>query len=60
MPKLLTVAEVAHFFRLSKATIWRMCRAGKLPAVKIGARWLIKRDELMKMVGPDRGTAEGG
>lgn len=34
--RLLTVAEVAPLMRLSKMTVYRLVKSGKLPAVKLG------------------------
>jgi len=38
MPDLLTVAEVADLLRVSKLTIKRWGKRGKLPAIRINAR----------------------
>ena len=44
MPKMLTVEEVAIALHLSDQTVWRYVRTGKLPANKIGRRYLIRRN----------------
>ena len=49
---LLTVEETAAYLRVTKGTIWRWCRSGKLPATKIGHQWRIRRDELEDMIHP--------
>lgn len=46
LPQLATPAEVADYLRRSEATVVRDCRAGRLPALKIGHRWLINVDRL--------------
>ena len=38
LPDLLTVAEVADLLRVSKLTIKRWVKRGKLPAIRINAR----------------------
>ena len=51
MPEeILTVEEVADYLKLSRATIWRWCRDGKLPAFRIGHHWRIRGDELERLI----------
>jgi len=47
----LTVQEASLLLRLSKATVWAMCKRGKLPCFKLpgSRRWLINRRELEKL-----------
>lgn len=44
--ELLTVDEVADILRTTPNTIYRWLRAGKLPGVKIGKEWRIRRETL--------------
>ena len=37
----LTPEEVAEMMKVKVITIYRMCRAGKIPAVKFGRMWRI-------------------
>jgi len=37
----LTPEEVADRLKVKKITIYRMCRAGKIPAAKFGRAWRI-------------------
>ena len=46
--RIMTVAEVAEYLQVSKATILRMARKGKIPAFKIGADWRFDRDAIDK------------
>jgi putative molybdopterin biosynthesis protein len=43
---LLTLSEVAERLRLSKLTVWRYVKEGRLPAYKIGRDLRIKSSEL--------------
>ncbi len=43
---LLTVAEVADELRVSTMTVYRLVKAGELPAFRIGKNYRIKRDDL--------------
>lgn len=45
-PPFLTVAEVAHYLRVSETTAWRWCTSGKLPAFRIGRSWRVRRGDL--------------
>lgn len=45
-PLYLTAREVAEQLRISPMTAIRLCRDGKLPAVKVGGTWRIPADEL--------------
>ncbi len=44
--ELLTVAEVAKQSGLEAVTISRWCRSGRLPAIKLGKEWRIRRAAL--------------
>ena len=43
---LLTPRETAEYLKVPIATIWRWCREGTLPAVKIGKYWRVPLDQL--------------
>ena len=42
----LTLDEAAAFLRVSPSTIRNLCRAGKLPFFKIGARYRFSKETL--------------
>jgi len=44
---MLTPREAAEYLKVPIETIWRWCREGTLPAVKIGKYWRIPRRELV-------------
>ncbi len=50
MDEVLTVWEVARYLRLSRTTVWRWCREGKLHAVRIGHQWRVRRAEVERMI----------
>ena len=43
---ILTVAEVAHFLRVPKSTVYKLARLGQIPASKIGKHWRFLRKDL--------------
>jgi excisionase family DNA binding protein len=45
----LTVEEAAQRLRVKPVTIYRMARAGKLPAIKFGKAWRISAKRLSEM-----------
>jgi PTS system nitrogen regulatory IIA component len=44
--EVLTVDEVARYLRVHPMTVQRWCRAGDLPAAKIGRAYRIKKGDL--------------
>jgi excisionase family DNA binding protein len=43
---LLTVVEVAAVLRVSNMTVYRLIKAGELPALRVGKNYRIREDEL--------------
>lgn len=58
--EVLTVQEVAEILRTTPATVYAWCRAGKLPAFKIGQQWRIRRKALDDMMNRTDGDGESG
>ena len=48
--KILNVPEIAKFFGVSKKTVYEWCRAGQLPAFKIGQEWMVRQSDMQKMI----------
>jgi excisionase family DNA binding protein len=44
--RLLTVREVADTMRVSNMTVYRLIRAGELPAIRVGKHFRIRENEL--------------
>lgn len=45
-PGFLTASEAAERMRVSKMTVYRLIRSGKLPAVQIGKAYRVRDDDL--------------
>ncbi|HEY8449001.1 MAG TPA: helix-turn-helix domain-containing protein [Bacillota bacterium] len=45
-PELLTLTEAIKALRISRRTAYRWLQDGTLPAVKIGGRWRVRREDL--------------
>lgn len=43
---LITPQEAAKLLKLSVRQVQNLCAAGELPAVQVGSRWRIRRDQL--------------
>ena len=44
--EILRLDEVAKYLKVSKKTVYKMVRSGKLPAFKFGKHWRVARAEL--------------
>ncbi len=60
--KFLTVAETAQLLHLNVKRVQALARAGKLPATRIGRKWLFPRDRIDLLLGAAGGApaASGG
>jgi len=47
--EIMGVNEVANYLNIKKQTVYRLLQDKKLPALKIGGQWKVKRDHLDKM-----------
>jgi excisionase family DNA binding protein len=56
---LVTVAEAAKMLSLSRRTLWRLTKAGKLPAVRYGRAVRYSVDELRRHI-QEHAKASGG
>lgn len=43
---LLSVDDVSGYLGVGRTTVWRWCREGRLPALKVGKHWRIRREAL--------------
>lgn len=46
--KFLTVNQITKYLQMNRMTIYKLAKAGKLPAVKIGNEWRFSKEELKK------------
>jgi excisionase family DNA binding protein len=53
---LLTAEEVAEYFGVTMTTVYRWCREGRIPCLKIGKHWRVRREELMALLKESEGA----
>lgn len=57
---ILTAQEVADYLKVSKPTVYKLARAGEIPAVRLGGTWRFSRSLLDEWLdGQMRGNVEG-
>jgi excisionase family DNA binding protein len=56
--RLLTVREVADAMRISTMTVYRLIKAGDLPAIRVGKHFRIRESDLSQYL--DAQTVRGG
>jgi excisionase family DNA binding protein len=44
---LLSAEEVALYFAVKATTVYRWCREGRIPCLKIGKHWRVRREQLV-------------
>lgn len=65
--KIISVKEVAGFLNITEATVYRLAKSGKLPAVRIGNQWRFDMDKIRELFeggtqfhDEEEGTTAGG
>jgi excisionase family DNA binding protein len=58
--RLFTVAEVAEVMRVSNMTVYRLIRAGELPALRVGKGYRIFESDLERFLEGRSVQVEGG
>jgi excisionase family DNA binding protein len=43
----LTIPEAAAYYKLSESTVYKLVRTGKIPATKLGHKWMIDQPKTM-------------
>jgi len=43
------IKEVANYLKVTEQTVYRLVQRGKIPGLKIGGQWKIKKEHLDKM-----------
>lgn len=51
LPPVLSTHEAAQVLRVCDSMAGKLCRSGKLRAVKVGKNWRVNRDALLEFAG---------
>ncbi|MGH1365025.1 MAG: helix-turn-helix domain-containing protein [Calditrichia bacterium] len=47
--EIMSIKDVAAYLQLNEQTVYRMVQQRKIPAIKLGGQWKVKRSHLDKM-----------
>ena len=54
----LTTDEAAAYLKVCRKTVYRLARAGRLPAVRVGRHWRFRRRDLQAWFSTRSGVSE--
>ena len=46
---IMDIKDVASYLKIKEQTIYRLVQNGKIPALKIGGQWKVKREHIDRM-----------
>ena len=46
---MMDIKEVAGYLKIKEQTVYRLAQQGKIPALKIGGQWKVKKEHLDRM-----------
>ena len=50
LPPVLTIDDAAIIMKISRQSVWRYVKDGKIPAARVGKLWRISRDKLKEFL----------
>ena len=45
----MSIKEVANYLKIKEQTVYRLVQQGKIPALKIGGQWKIKKEHIDRL-----------
>jgi len=45
----MTIKDVSSYLKIKEQTVYRLVQQGKIPGLKLGGQWKVKRDHLDRM-----------
>ncbi|MBT3251005.1 MAG: helix-turn-helix domain-containing protein [Candidatus Marinimicrobia bacterium] len=49
MNDIMNIKDVSNYLKLKEQTVYRLLKGGKLPGLKVGGTWMVKKSHLDKM-----------
>jgi len=46
---MMDIKDVANYLKIKEQTVYRLAQNGKIPALKIGGQWKVKKEHLDRM-----------
>ena len=46
---IMDIKDVASYLKIKEQTVYRLVQHGKIPALKIGGQWKVKKDHIDRM-----------
>jgi len=46
---IMSIKEVANYLKIKEQTVYRLVQQGKIPALKIGGQWKIKKEHIDRL-----------
>ena len=46
---IMDIRDVASYLKIKEQTVYRLVQRGKIPALKIGGQWKVKREHIDRM-----------
>ncbi|MCD6440615.1 MAG: helix-turn-helix domain-containing protein [Candidatus Marinimicrobia bacterium] len=46
---MMDIKDVANYLKIKEQTVYRLAQSGKIPALKIGGQWKVKKEHLDRM-----------
>ena len=53
--QILTIDEAADFLQIGKRSVYKLAKAGKMPAKKVLNKWRFEKESLRQWVGQSKG-----
>jgi len=54
--RILTIGELAIYLKISKSTLYKLARQGKVPSHKIGRHWRFHKPAIDRWLGGDKSS----
>jgi len=51
---ILTIEELSKYLRVSKSTLYKLVREGRIPSQKVGRHWRFHKDNIDRWLGQDK------